>query len=57
MNIYKLSQMQDFTAKVLGMERTKSNVQTVEKNGVKKVERISTNNQYRDWETDRKSVV
>ena len=47
MNIYKLSQMQDFTAKVLGMERTKSNVQTVEKNGVKKVERISTNNKKR----------
>lgn len=47
MNLYKLSQMQDFTAKSLKMERGNNNVEVVKENGVEKAKRKTTRNKKR----------
>ncbi len=47
MNMYKLSQLQDFTAEALNMERGNNNVEVVKENGVEKVKRKTTKNKKR----------
>lgn len=47
MNMYKLSQLQDFTAKSLKMERGNNNVEVVKENGVEKAKRKTTRNKKR----------
>jgi hypothetical protein len=47
MNMYKLSQLQDFTAETLKMQRGNNNVEVVKENGVEKVKRKTTRNKKR----------
>lgn len=47
MNMFKLSQLQDFTAETLRMQRGNNNVEVVKDNGVEKVKRKTTRNKKR----------